>query len=73
MAVKSEADDLITLTCDECGEELDDPHERDDFSAMVATARSLGWAINQPQGAWRHECPDCAQDSNFERQMSLFP
>lgn len=72
MSVKPEGQSYVTLECDECGSDLNDIFDREDFKDMITKARSEGWKITRdtldPDG-WVHTCPDCQQDDLFERAM----
>ncbi len=50
---------LMTLVCDDCGDELGDEFDNDDFSEMLASAKKEGWRVVREEREWKHYCPDC--------------
>lgn len=66
---------LQTLSCDCCGDPLDEEFEKDRFQPMIDHAKGEGWSIRQEDGSWRHFCPGCKglpTDNKLDQQRKLF-
>lgn len=49
----------LSLSCDECGEELDSIFDEDSFREMIAYAKAKGWTVKpDDDGGWKHYCPE---------------
>ena len=49
-----------TLSCDDCGETLDQSFPDGQFNDLIAHAKSESWSIKPDgEGGWRHLCIDC--------------
>lgn len=48
-----------TVTCDECGEDID---LSGDFLEVIAQAKEEDWLIINEKGEFKHYCPDCKDD-----------
>lgn len=49
-----------TLSCDDCGETLDQSFPDGQFNDLIAHAKSESWSIKPDgEGGWRHFCPGC--------------
>lgn len=62
------------LICDNCDIDYE-PYPRDEFTAMVAAAKSDGWEIRPDgEGHYMHRCTSCSgsNESALQRARSLF-
>lgn len=61
----------MTLACDDCGDELTETFDTEDFRAMVDHAKAKGWLVRPDgEGGWSHRCDTC-KPSSLDAQKRL--
>ncbi len=63
----------MELECDSCPNTTD-VFDKNDFTTMIASAKSDGWQIAPDQsaeGGYSHTCPSCAGGSRLQRAKDL--
>lgn len=61
----------VTIRCDTCDDAFDDFYLPDDFHAMIADAKRVGWKIERNGSDVTHTCPDCKKTSRLAEQRKL--
>lgn len=61
----------IQLECEDCSHTTD-VYPNDEFSTMIAEAKTAGWLIKIENGEWTHRCPDHKHGDRLARAQRMF-